>query len=214
MLEPGPCCSLHLVAWRKVTKSPSGWRTLFRAVGCLSTSLSGSRSNWLNPFGFPISCRQILARFRTLPTALHRDHTPELALIVLLHPLAVLSGKLSKGVSESIVWQGVNLFPGDEPAPHCLVDSLPDEIWVYTAGLEQIQNRAQWACNSHTLHLFDIAFVKISSVKNQNFRDSAVASKMFGDCHMQLRGHDIGELVKTESRVVTVCAFRNFFTIL
>src|SRR6266436_1497786 len=82
------------------------------------------------------------------------------------------------------------------------------------AGLEQIQNRAQWACNSHTLHLFDIAFVEISSVKNQNFRDSAVASKMFGDCHVQLRGHDIGELVKTESCVVTICAFRNFLTIL
>src|SRR5260370_16710709 len=80
MLEPGPCCSLHIFAWRQVTKSPSGWRTLLGAVGCLSTSLSGSRSNWLNPFGFPISCRQILARFRTLPTALHRDHTPELAL--------------------------------------------------------------------------------------------------------------------------------------
>ena len=28
-------------------------------------------------------------------------------------------------------------------------------------GLEQIQNRAQWACNSHTLHLFDIAFAEI-----------------------------------------------------
>src|SRR6266436_5254006 len=82
------------------------------------------------------------------------------------------------------------------------------------AGLEQIQNRAQWACNSHTLHLFDIAFVEISSVKNQNFRDSAVASKMFGDCHVQLRGHDVGEFVKTESCVVTVCAFRNFLTIL
>src|SRR5207244_12164940 len=51
-----------------------------KVVECLSTSLSGSRSNWLNPFAFPISCRQILARFRTLPTALHRDHTPELAL--------------------------------------------------------------------------------------------------------------------------------------
>ena len=82
------------------------------------------------------------------------------------------------------------------------------------AGLEQIQNRAQWACNSHTLHLFDIAFAEISSVKNQDFRDSAVASKMFGDCHAQLRGHDIGEFVKTESRVVTVCALRNFLTIL
>jgi hypothetical protein len=76
------------------------------------------------------------------------------------------------------------------------------------AGLEQIQNRAQWACNSHTLPLFDIAFAEISSVKNQNFRDSAVASKMFGDCHVQLRGHDIGEFVKTESCVVTVCAFQ------
>jgi hypothetical protein len=134
--------------------------------------------------------------------------------IVLLHPLAVLSGKLSKGVSESIVWQGVNLFPGDEPAPHCLVDSLPDEISVYMAGLKKIQNRVQWACNSHTLHLFDIALAEIISVKNQDFRDSAVASKMHGDCHVQLRGHDIGEFVKTESRVVTVCAFRNFFTIL
>ena len=82
------------------------------------------------------------------------------------------------------------------------------------AGLEQIQNRVQWACNSHTLHLFDIAFAEISSVKIQDFRDSAVASKMHGDCHVQLRGHDIGEFVKTESRVVTVCAFRNFFTIL
>src|SRR5580704_9750496 len=74
------------------------------------------------------------------------------------------------------------------------------------AGLEKIQNRVQWACNSHSLHLFDIAFAEISSVKNQDFRDSAVASKMHGDCHVQLRGHDIGELVKTESRVVTVCA--------
>src|SRR5260370_40726731 len=121
---------------------------------------------------------------------------------------------MSVGVYRVAVSQSVNLFPGDEPAPHCLVDSLADEISVYMAGLEQIQNRAQWACNSDTLHLFDIAFVKISSVKNQNFRDSAVASKMLWDCHMQLRGHDIGEFVKTESRVVTVCAFRNFFTIL
>jgi hypothetical protein len=112
------------------------------------------------------------------------------------------------------VWQRVNLFPGDEPAPHCLVDSLPDEILVYMASLEQIQNRAQWACNSHSLHLFDIAFAEIGSVKNQNFRNSAVASKMFGDCYVQLRGQDIGEFVKTESRVVTVCAFRNFLTIL
>jgi hypothetical protein len=112
------------------------------------------------------------------------------------------------------VWQRVNLFPGDEPAPHCLVDSLPDEISVYMASLEQIQNRAQRACNSHSLHLFDVAFVEISSAKNQNLRDSAVASKMFGDCHVQLRGHDIGEFMKTESRVVAVCAFRNFLTIL
>jgi len=82
------------------------------------------------------------------------------------------------------------------------------------AGLEQIQNRAQWACNSHTLHLFDIAFAEISPVKNQNFRDSAVASEMSGDCHVQLRGHDIGEFVKTESRLVAVCAFQNFLTIL
>src|ERR1700737_404568 len=37
---------------------------------------------------------------------------------------------------------------------------------------------------------------------------------MFGDCHVQLRGHDIGELVKTESCVVAVGAFRNFLTIL
>src|SRR5208282_1315817 len=37
---------------------------------------------------------------------------------------------------------------------------------------------------------------------------------MFGNRHVQLRGHDIGEFVKTESRVVTVCAFRNFLTIL
>ncbi len=96
----------------------------------------------------------------------------------------------------------------------CLVDSLPDEISAYMAGLDQIQHRPQWACNSHTLHLFDIAFAEISSVKNQNFRDSPVASKMFGDCHVQLRGHDIGELVKTESRVVTVYAFRSFLTIL
>jgi len=82
------------------------------------------------------------------------------------------------------------------------------------AGLEQIQNRAKWARNSHTLHLFDIAFAEISSVKNQNFRDSAVASKMFGDGHVQLRGHDVGEFVETKSRIVTVCAFRNFLTIL
>ena len=57
------------------------------------------------------------------------------------------------------------------PRRDCLVDSLPDEILVYMASLEQIQNRAQWACNSHSLHLFDVAFVEISSVKNQNFRD-------------------------------------------
>src|SRR6267378_6718005 len=37
---------------------------------------------------------------------------------------------------------------------------------------------------------------------------------MFGDCHVQLRGHDVGEFVKTESRVVTVYAFQNFLTIL
>ncbi len=84
------------------------------------------------------------------------------------------------------MWQGVNLFPGDEPAPHCLVDSLADEISVDMACPEQIQNRAQWACNSHTLHLFDIAFAEIISVKNQNFRDSAIASKMFRDCHVEL----------------------------
>src|SRR5258708_26523761 len=82
------------------------------------------------------------------------------------------------------------------------------------AGLDQIPHRPQWACNSHSLHLFDIAFAEISSVKNQDFRDSAVASKMHGDCHVQLRGHDIGKFVKTESRIVTVCAFRNFLTIL
>src|ERR1700687_2454793 len=51
-----------------------------RAVGCLSTSLSSSRSNWLSLFAFRRSCRQSLARFRTLPTALHRDHIPGLAL--------------------------------------------------------------------------------------------------------------------------------------
>src|ERR1700732_2185167 len=51
-----------------------------RVVGCLSTSLSSSPSNLLSLFAFPISCRQSLARFRTLPTALHRDHIPGLAL--------------------------------------------------------------------------------------------------------------------------------------
>src|ERR1700724_3865034 len=67
-------------AWRGQRSKLSLKAAPFHNVGCLSTSLSGSRSNWLNPFAFPISCRQILARFRSLPTALHRDHTPELAL--------------------------------------------------------------------------------------------------------------------------------------
>src|SRR5260370_20159648 len=98
---------------------------------------------------------------------------------------------MSHGVYRVAVSQAVNLFHGDEPAPHCLVDSLPDEISVYMAGLEKIQNRVQWACNSHSLHLFDIAFAEIISVKNQDFRDSAVASKMHRPCHVQLLGHDI-----------------------
>jgi OmpA family len=37
---------------------------------------------------------------------------------------------------------------------------------------------------------------------------------MLGNRHVQLRGHDIGKLVKTESRVVTVGALSNFLTIL
>ena len=87
---------------------------------------------------------------------------------------------MSLGVYRVAVSQSVNLFPGDEPAPHCLVDSLPDEISVYMAGLKKIRNRVQWSCNSHTLHLFDIALAEIISVKNQDLRDSAVASKMHG----------------------------------
>ena len=106
--------------------------------------------------------------------------------------------------------QCVDLFLADEPAPHRLVDGLTDQISVHMAGLEQVQNRTQWACNSHAVHLLQVTFGKICSVKNQNFRDSAVAAKMFGVCHMQLRGHDIGEFVKTESRVVTVGSFRNW----
>ncbi len=39
------------------------------------------------------------------------------------------------------------------------------------AGLEKIQNRVQWASNSHTLHLLQVTFGKICSVKNQNSRD-------------------------------------------
>src|SRR5260370_4167116 len=37
---------------------------------------------------------------------------------------------------------------------------------------------------------------------------------MFGDCHVQLRGDDVGAFVKPESRVVPVRAFQNFLTIL
>ena len=53
---------------------------VLRAVECLSASLSSSRSNWFSLFAFPRSCRQSLARFRTLLTGLHRDHIPGLAL--------------------------------------------------------------------------------------------------------------------------------------
>src|SRR5260370_32259379 len=37
---------------------------------------------------------------------------------------------------------------------------------------------------------------------------------MFGDCHVRVRGQDVGEFVKTQSRVLTVRAFQNFLTIL
>ena len=82
------------------------------------------------------------------------------------------------------------------------------------ARLEQIQNRPQWTRSSHAVHVLDVGVAEIGSVKDQNFRDSTVATKMLGTRHVQLRGHDIGKLVKTESGVVTVGALRNFLTIL
>ena len=107
----------------------------------------------------------------------------------------------------------VHCFLGDQPAPQRLVNGLLDQILVYMAGLEQIQNRSQRTRSSNAMHVLDVAVAEIGSV---NIRISGIRllrRKCLGTVMCSFEGM-ISESRETYSGVVTVGALSNFLTIL
>src|SRR5213593_2313323 len=99
-----------------------------------------------------------------------------------------------------------NLLTSDQTTVNSLSESLADEVPLDGAGLDQVENRSQRASKLVALRGLYATLGQVGIMQYEDARNLAVAPEGRRNGHMELRWIQIGQVVKTQRRVVAVYA--------
>jgi ABC-type transporter Mla MlaB component len=97
-----------------------------------------------------------------------------------------------------------NLLPGDQTTVESLPQCLADEVSFHGVSLDEVKDRPQRSRKLEALRVLYVALGQVSVVQYQDSGNVAVAAEIRRDCHVELCGIQIRQVVEAQRRLMAV----------
>ena len=97
--------------------------------------------------------------------------------------------------SRSAYSRVANLWPADQTTVDSLPQCLADEVSLHCVSLDQVKDRPQGSRKLEALRVLYVALGEVGIVQHEDSRNLAVAAEIRRDCHVELRGIQIRQVI-------------------